>query len=69
MKKSIQIITYSGKEVKYKGNVVKQNSLHDIQSLDEFDINVIDLSANTLWECDVDSRETINSISDFISIS
>lgn len=69
MKKSIQIITYSGKEVKYKGNVIKQNSLHDIQSLDEFDINVIDLSANALWECNVDSRETINSISDFISIS
>lgn len=69
MKKTIQVITYSGKEVKYNGNVVKQNSLHDIQSLDEFDINVIDLSANTLWECDVDSRETINNISDFISIS
>ena len=69
MRKSVQIITYSGKEVKYNRNVVKQNSLHDIQSLDEFDINVVDLSANTLWECDVDSRETINSISDFISIS
>lgn len=69
MKKTIQVITYSGKEVKYNGNVVKQNSLHDIQSLDEFDINVIDLSANTLWDCDMDSRETINSISDFVSIS
>lgn len=69
MKKTIQVVTYSGKEVKYNGNVVKQNSLHDIQSLDEFDINVIDLSANTLWKCDVDSTDTINSISDFISIS
>lgn len=69
MKKTIQVITYSGKEVKYNGNVVKQNSLHDIQSLDEFDINVIDLSANTLWKYDENSTETINSISDFISIS
>ncbi len=69
MKKTIQVITHSGKEVKYRGNGIKQNSLHDIQSLDEFDINVIDLSANALWECDRDSRETINSISDFISIS
>lgn len=69
MKETIQVITYSGKEVKYDGNEVKQNSLHDIQSLDEFDINVIDLSAKKLWECNVDSRETINSISDFISIS
>ena len=67
--KKIQVITHSGREVKYRGNVIKQNSLHDIQSLDEFDINVIDLSANELWECDRDSRETINSISDFISIS
>lgn len=69
MKKTIQVITYSGREVKYNGNAVKQNSLHDIQSLDEFDINVIDLSANALWECNGDSRETINDISDFISIS
>lgn len=69
MKETIQVITYSGKEVKYNGNVVKQNSLHDIQSLDEFDINVIDLSANTLWEYNGDSIETINSISDFVSIS
>lgn len=69
MKKMIQVITYSGKEVKYNGNVVKQNSLHDIQSLDEFDINVIDLSAKTLWEYKGDSLETINDISDFISIS
>lgn len=69
MKKTIQVITYSGKEAKYNGNVVKQNSLHDIQSLDEFDINVIDLSANTLWEYEWDSTATINSISDFISVS
>ncbi|MBP3602802.1 MAG: hypothetical protein J6J79_01490 [Lachnospiraceae bacterium] len=69
MKKAIQVVTYSGKDVKYNGNVVKQNSLHDIQSLDEFDINVIDLSANTLWEYEWDSTATINSISDFISVS
>ena len=69
MKKTIQIITHSGREAKYNGNVIKQNSLHDIQSLDEFDINVIDLSANTLWEYEGDSKETISSISDFKSVS
>lgn len=69
MKKKIQIITYNGKDAKYNGSVITQNSLHDIQSLDEFDVNVIDLSSNALWECNVDSKETINSISDFISIS
>ena len=60
MKKTIQVITHSGKEVKYNGSGIKQNSLHDIQSLDEFDINVIDLSAKTLWEYKGDSLETIN---------
>lgn len=30
MKKTIQVITYSGIEEKYNGNVVKQNSLHNI---------------------------------------
>lgn len=69
MKKTIQVITHSGKEAKYNGSVVKQNSLHDIQSLDEFDINVFDLSASAIWEYEWDSTETINSISDFISVS
>lgn len=69
MDKTIQVITHSKRETKYNGNVVKQNSLHDIQSLDEFDINVIDLSASTLWGYEGDSKETIDSISEFISIS
>lgn len=68
-KKTIQIITHSGKEVKYDKNGIQQNSIHDIQALDEFDINVIDLSAKTLWQCDGNGRQTINSISDFKSIS
>lgn len=69
IEKQIQVITYNGKDMKYDGKVIKQNSLHDIQSLDEFDINVIDLSSSSLWEYQGASTETINSISDFISIS
>lgn len=68
-KKTIQIITHSGKEVKYDKNGIQQNSIHDIQALDEFDINVIDLSAKTLWQCNRNSTQSINSISDFSSIS
>lgn len=67
--KTIQVITHSGRETKYNGSQIKQSSLHDIQSLDEFDINVIDLSASSLWEYKGVGNEKINSISDLISIS
>lgn len=67
--KTIQVITHSGRETKYNGSQIRQSSLHDIQSLDEFDINVIDLSANSLWEYKGVGNEKINSISDLKSIS
>lgn len=39
----IQVATYNGKEIKYNGKLVEQYSLHDIRSLDEYEITVIDL--------------------------
>ena len=38
----IQIITYTGKEQKYNGELVEQYSIHDVRSLDEYDINIIE---------------------------
>lgn len=67
--KKIQVLTYSGKEVKYQESKIIQNSLHDIQSLDEFDINVLDLSAAQLWVNNGLNKDKINDTNDFISIS
>lgn len=39
------------------------------KSLDEFDINVINLSSEDLWRCRKDSISSINQINDFQSIS
>lgn len=65
----IQFLTYSGKEEVLKGNNVVVNSLHDAKSLDEFDINIIDLSNQSLWRCKDNSMKSINSINDIKSIS
>lgn len=39
----IQILTYTGGKDKYQGKGIKVNSLHDVESLDAFDINIISL--------------------------
>ena len=35
----IQVLTYSGRETSFKEKEFTLNSLHDAQSLDEFDVN------------------------------
>lgn len=65
----IQVATYSGKEAKYNGELVEQYSLHDIRSLDEYDITVIDLNSEYLWKNRESDTQTINRIADFKSIS
>lgn len=65
----IQLLTYSGKENNLKGKNVTINKIHDAQSLDEFDINIIDLRDNNIWKNDQNSTTTINIINDFNSLS
>lgn len=64
----IQLLTYNGNEEKLKGKDVIINKLHDAQSLDEFDINVIDLRDNNIWEYNESNNVSINSINDFKSL-
>lgn len=65
----IQIVTLSGNEVRYHIEGMNQFSFHDIRSLDEYEINVIDLSNYMLWNNKGVERKSINVIEDFRSIS
>lgn len=65
----IQAATHSGKKNSYNGTMVEQYSLHDIHSLDEYDINIIDLSAESLWVNDRGDKGRINDTADLVSIS
>lgn len=65
----IQILTYDGNKGQLEGNNVVVNSLHDARSLDEFEINIIDLSSSGFWKNWGHSRKTIDEINDFQSVA
>lgn len=65
----IQILTYTGKETEYQNIKVKVNSLHDAESLDFFEINIIVLQDNDIWVYSGNSNETIDKKADFSSLS
>lgn len=65
----IQILTHSGKEESLIGKEVVINRLHDAESLDMFDVNIIDLSDEKFWRCNNNQTNSINEIYDFISTS
>ncbi len=64
----IQILTKNN-GADYKGEGIVLNSLHTPQSLDEFTVNIIDLSSSTIWRNQNSSNNSINEIKDFESIS
>lgn len=65
----IQVATYSGKALKYNNIGIEQYSLHDIRSLDEYDISVIDLDAPQFWFNKENGHDRIDQIYDFHSVS
>lgn len=65
----IQILTYSGENQELCGSGVKVNSIHDAESLDSHEINVIDLTNKYMWRNDGYGIERINSIKDLESLS
>lgn len=65
----IQMLTYSGKEDKLEGSEIVINSLHDPQSLDEFDINIINLADGEMWANCSDSKSRVNNSEDLGSLS
>lgn len=67
----IQIINYSGKpndELVGSYKDIKFNKINSPQSLDEFQINIIDLSNKYIWYNNGNNFDTINNINDFMSI-
>lgn len=65
----IQILNYSGENRKLCGNGVKVNSIHDAESLDSHEINVIDLTDKYIWRNVGNNTRSINSIADLKSLS
>lgn len=65
----IQVVTYGGKEARYNMEGIEQYSLHNIRSLDEYEINVIDLCDSLFWRNKGNNCTSINSIQDFSSVS
>ena len=65
----IQVVTYSGNDDGYNGDGIEQYSLHDIRSLDEYDINVINLNSSHLWVNEYRTTGSINKMDDLKSIS
>lgn len=65
----IQVVTYSGNDERYNGDGIEQYSLHDIRSLDEYDINVINLDSSHLWVNEYRTTGSINKMDDLKSIS
>lgn len=65
----VQVLTYSGDEQGLQGDNVVINKLHDAQSLDEFEINIISLQDKNLWYYRGSDVTSINEISDLKSLS
>lgn len=65
----IQVITYSGKDNKYYSDgTIDLHSLKNARSLEEYEVNVIDLSAESLWTNARRDHNTINAANDFMSL-
>lgn len=64
----IQILTYTGKEEQFKGKYVTINNFHDSQSLDEFEINIIDLNDSRIWQNEGSTYDSCNCLNDLKSI-
>jgi hypothetical protein len=67
--KMIQILTYKGMENDFRGSNVKVNKIHDAQSLDEFDINIISLADKDMWKNENNSITSIWDMADLASLS
>ena len=65
----IQILNYSGENKNFEGKNIEINSIHDAKSLDDFEINIIDLNDTKIWQYKGSMPGEINIIADIISLS
>lgn len=65
----IQMLTYDGKQENFSGENIVINKFHDAQSLDEFEINIINLNDQYMWQNKGRTNDKINIIEDIKSLS
>jgi len=65
----IQILTFNRNVETLKGPNVVINRIHDAQSLDDFEINIINLNDENMWKRQGRTISLIDSINDFKSLS
>ena len=61
----IQILTFNRNVETLKGPNVVINRIHDAQSLDDFEINIINLNDENMWKRQGRTISLIDSINDF----
>lgn len=66
----IQVVTYSGRDYRYNSDSkIDLHSFKNARSLEEYDVNVIDLSAESLWKNRGNDCTTIDAANDFESLA
>lgn len=65
----IQILTYGGKTDKFSNENIIMHKFHDAQSLDEFEVNIINLDDEYMWRNSGNGKDSINVIKDINSLS
>jgi hypothetical protein len=63
------MISYSGIYKDITDAKIRKNKLNSPQSLDEFDINIIDLRDGNIWVCNANNNKSINCINDFVNLN
>lgn len=65
----IQMLTYNGKQDNFSGESIVIHSFHDAQSIDEFEVNIINLNDQYMWLNRGPDKNDINIIKDINSLS
>lgn len=65
----IQMLTYDGKTDDFSGENIIIHRFHDAQSLDEFEVNIINLNDQYMWRNRGRNKDKINIIEDIKSLS
>lgn len=65
----IQMLTCNKRNENFEGRDMVINTFHDAQSLDEFEINIVNLNSEVIWRNTRDNKRTVNIEEDLISLN
>lgn len=65
----IQMLTCNKQDKNFEGHDMVINTFHDAQSLDEFEINIVNLNDSTVWRNRANDKEKVDIRNDLISLS